>query len=138
MCSSDLETLGRLAAIVGAENVGVAEVLDTHRPDSFRLREPRFHELRADSAAAENFAVGLPLRRWRPPAAAEVRVVRHRPAFIVSEKVRGIIRDALGPYRASGAWWERDAWTTEEWDVETDDGLFRLRRDGGEIGRAHV
>jgi hypothetical protein len=56
-----------------------------------------------------------------------VRVVRHRPAFIVSEKVRGVIRDALGPYRASGGWWE-DRWMTEEWDIETDDGLFRLRR----------
>jgi protein ImuB len=122
------ETLGRLAALVGAENVGTAEVLDTHRPDSFRLREPRFHELNV-VAWAEDFSTGLPLRRWRPPVPAEVRVVRHRPAFIVSEKVRGIIRDALGPYRASGAWWERDVWATEEWDIETDGGIFRLRRD---------
>ena len=123
------ETLGRLAALVGAENVGVAEVLDTHRPDSFRLRTPRFHEMNAAAESAEDFTVGLPLRRWRPPVAAEVRVVRYRPAFIVSEKVRGIIRDALGPYRASGGWWECDAWTTEEWDVETDGGgLYRLAR----------
>ena len=40
------------------------------------------------------------------------------------------VRSSHSAYRASGAWWERDAWTTEEWDVETDDGLFRLRRDG--------
>src|SRR5205823_6622044 len=103
------ETLGRLAALVGAENVGVAEVLDTHRPDSFRLRPPRFHELNAAAAAVEDFTAGLPLRRWRPPVAAEVRVVRHRPAFIVSEKMHGVIRDALGPYRASGGWWERES-----------------------------
>jgi hypothetical protein len=56
-------------------------------------------------------------------------VVRHRPAFIVSAKVRGVIRDALGPYRASGGWWENERWATEEWDIETDDGIFRLRRD---------
>ncbi len=130
------ETLGRLAALVGAENVGVAEVLDTHRPDSFRLRPPRFHELNAASSAsitAEDFTVGLPLRRWRPPIAAEVRVVRHRPDFIVSAKVRGVIRDALGPYRASGGWWESERWATEEWDVETESGgLYRLARAGGE------
>ena len=129
------ETLGRLAALVGAENVGVAEVLDTHRPDSFRLRPPRFHELNAaasSSVASEDFTVGLPLRRWRPSVAAEVRVVRHRPEFIVSAKVRGVIRDALGPYRASGGWWERESWATEEWDVEIEEiGLFRLRRDAG-------
>jgi protein ImuB len=124
------ETLGRLAAIVGTENVGVAEVPDTHRPGSFRLREPRFHE--ATAKPPDTPASGLPFRRWRPPVAAEVRVVRHRPAFIVSEKVRGIIRDALGPYRASGGWWENERWVTEEWDIETDAGIFRLRRDAGE------
>ncbi len=127
------ETLGRLAALVGAENVGTAEVLDTHRPDSFRLRAPRFHELDARAAPAEDLIIGLPLRRWRPPVAADVRVVRHRPDFIVSEKVRGVIRDALGPYRASGGWWESERWATEEWDIETEaGGLYRLTRSGGE------
>lgn len=130
------ETLGRLAALVGAENVGVAEVLDTHRPDSFRLRAPRFHELNAaasSSVASEEFTVGLPLRRWRPSVAVEVRVVRHRPEFIVSAKMRGVIRDALGPYRASGGWWESARWATEEWDIATEDGgLYRLTRAGGE------
>ena len=124
------ETLGRLAALVGAENVGTAEVLDTHRPDSFRLRAPRFHELHA-TELAEDFTTGLPLRRWRPAVAAEVRVVRHRPAFIVSARVRDAIRDALGPYRASGGWWERESWATEEWDIETEGGgLYRLARTG--------
>lgn len=97
------ETLGRLAALVGAENVGTAEVLDTHRPDSFRLRAPRFHEMNTANADADSFDVGLPLRRWRPPLVAEVRVVRQRPEFIVSEKVRGVIRDALGPYARAAA-----------------------------------
>jgi protein ImuB len=127
------ETLGRLAALVGAENVGVAEVLDTHRPDSFRLVAPRFHEPFAVTELTGDLSTGLPLRRWRPPVVAEVRVVRHRPAFIVSEKVRGIIRDALGPYRASGGWWERESWGTEEWDIETEGGgLYRLARNGDE------
>lgn len=124
------ETLGRLAALVGEKNVGVPFVLDTHKPDSFRLEPPRFHDIVATAAPVEDPATGLPLRRWRPPVVAEVRVVRHRPAFITSAKVRGAIRDALGPYRASGGWWECERWATEEWDVETDDGIFRLRRDG--------
>lgn len=125
------ETLGRIAAIVGAENAGVAEVLDTHRPDSFRLRAPRFHELGA-MASADDCAIGLPLRRWRPPVPAEVRVVRHLPASLVSAKVRGAIRDALGPYRASGGWWERDQWAAEEWDVEMESGgLYRIARVAG-------
>ena len=127
------ETLGRLAALVGAENVGVAEVLDTHRPDSFRLCAPRFHELRAGITSVEEPHTGLPLRRWRPPVAAEVRVVRHLPTFIVFAKVRDVICDTLGPYRANGGWWERESWATEEWDIETEGGgLYRLARNGDE------
>ncbi len=127
------ETLGRLAALVGAENVGVAEPLDTHRPDRFRLREPRFAELESSPESAEDLPVGLPLRRFRPAFAAQVRLVRHRPAFVVSDKAWGPIRDTLGPYRASGDWWQPDRWETEEWDVEMESGgLYRLARHGGE------
>jgi protein ImuB len=34
------ETLARLQAVVGAENVGVIELADTHQPDRFHLAEP--------------------------------------------------------------------------------------------------
>ncbi|HEY5894857.1 MAG TPA: hypothetical protein VIT91_16675 [Chthoniobacterales bacterium] len=123
------ETLGRLAALVGGENVGVAEVLDTYQPDSFRLVAPRFQEVGEETV--EDLAVGLPLRRYRPALFAQVRVVRHRPVFVVSEKAHGAIRNALGPYRISGEWWETNRWATEEWDVEMEDGsLYRLARNG--------
>ncbi|MEQ1861209.1 MAG: hypothetical protein ABMA13_14905, partial [Chthoniobacteraceae bacterium] len=116
------ETLARLAALVGAENVGVAEVADSHRPDDVRVVEPRFHDLRE----REVLPLGLPLRRFRPPLAAEVRVVRQVPAQVDSTRVL----DALGPYRASGGWWEREQWSVEEWDVDlAGRGLFRLRRE---------
>ena len=123
------ETLGRLAALVGAENVGVVEVSDTHRPDSIRLRPPRFHELGDIPAPADDFAVGLPLRRYRPPVAAQVRMAGHHPAWLESAKARGAICAVLGPYRASGGWWESDRWGTEDWDVEmAGGGLYRLAR----------
>jgi protein ImuB len=121
------ETLGRLAALVGAENVGVPSVLDTHRPDRFRLEKPRFHELGRTAPLGEDLAVGLPLRRFRPALAATVQVVRGRPTFLFSEAGNGPVRAALGPYRASGAWWDREAWAVEEWDVELENGgLYRL------------
>ena len=79
----------------------------------------------------DDFAVGLPLRRYRPPVAADVQVVRHAPTFLASANVRGAIREACGPYRVSGVWWESDAWATEEWDVEMETGeLYRLARAG--------
>jgi len=128
------ETLGRLAALVGIENAGVVEVLDTHRPDSIRLRPPRFHEPGSMAAPADDgLAVGLPLRRYRPPIAAQVRVVKQQPVRLESARVCGAIRAALGPYRASGGWWDADCWSTEEWDVEMEKGgLYRLARVGRE------
>jgi len=127
------ETLGRLAALVGEENIGVMEMLDTHRPDSIRLRPPRFHELGNAAPPADDLTVGLPLRRYRPPIAAEVRVVKHEPVRLESARVSGAIRAALGPYRASGGWWDSDRWSTEEWDVEMEQrGLYRLARVGHE------
>jgi protein ImuB len=125
------ETLARLLALVGPGNVGVAEVEDTHRPDRFRVVEPRFHELREsnDEDADEDYTVGLPLRRFRPPLPAQVRVIKHRPAYVVSEQAHGQVSEALGPYRNTGGWWDREPWASEEWDVEIAGcGLFRLSR----------
>lgn len=123
------ETLGRLAALVGTENVGVVEVLDTHRPDCIRLNPPRFHERSEQpaAAAAENLAVGMPLRRYRPAIPAQVRMEKHCPAGLQSGRVSGSISASLGPYRLSGGWWEASRWSTEEWDVEmAGGGLYRL------------
>jgi protein ImuB len=152
------ETLARIAALVGAGHVGMPEVLDTHRPDSFRVVEPQFHRTRrreetdhlksgmrkAESGQitaerhpfrsplpALRFPIGLPLRRFRPPFAAQVQVVHHQPAYVASEKVNGRVLDSLGPYRLSGDWWEDARWSGEEWDIELADySLWRLARRG--------
>jgi protein ImuB len=125
------ETLGRLAALVGSENVGVVELVDTHRPDSFRLVPPSFDDLREkpDTGLAESRTLGLPLRRFRPPLPAQVHLQRYIPLRVSSPIAHGEIIDAAGPYRASGNWWDRDVWSVEEWDVELGDGsLYRLSK----------
>ncbi len=125
------ETVARLAALVGGEKVGVAEVEDTHRPDRFHLGPPRFHELRDLGAPSDEHAIGLPLRRFRPPVAAQVQVLRHEPVQVNSKIVQGRVATAMGPYRAGSGWWDRDAWVNEEWDIQfAAGGLYRLcRRD---------
>jgi protein ImuB len=121
------ETLARLGALVGEGNVGVVEMENTHRPDCFRVVAPRFHELGEEIEQEDQLAVGLPLRRYRPAMSAQVRVVQHAPAFVVSKTAHGTVTAAHGPYRASGGWWDKDLWGVEEWDIEiTGCGIYRL------------
>lgn len=129
------ETLGRLAAIVGAENVGVVQMEDTHRPDSFRLAVPEFSKLseRRENGLETHRRLGLPLSRFRPALPAQLKAERGVPAgWMFSPEGEGEIVDAAGPYRLSGSWWDRDVWKTEEWDVELSDGsLYRLSKQNG-------
>jgi len=130
------ETLARIMVVVGNGNVGVPERKPTHKPDQFVLT--------AEGATGTgNFsktpAIGLPLRRFRPPLPAQVHAVpvngsarMERPQYVVSEQAHGTVVDVLGPYRISGEWWQ-EGWSTEEWDVQMADGsLYRLSRHGEE------
>lgn len=128
------ETLAKLAALVGEGNVGIAELLDTHRPDSVKLVAPLFHNAQRDATKpGQSRTTGLPLHRYRPPIAAVVKVLRHEPAEVASPVVTGRVVELLGPYRASGGWWERERWGVEEWDVEiAGHGLYRLRQENHE------
>jgi protein ImuB len=122
-------TLARICAIVGEENVGSPEVLNTHRPGAFRLvrfdatdRQPRGGE------AAPRLAVRL----YRPPLRAEVSAVHGRPVRIRARGVAGNVTASAGPWRTSGDWWTPAAWQRDQWDVELDNGaLYRIYRDGG-------
>jgi len=125
------ETLARLTALVGEGQVGVVQLEDTHRPDRFQLVAPRFEALKesAEAGREESRALGLPLRRFRPPFAAQVHLRRYLPTFVFSANAHGEIVDAAGPYRLSGQWWERAAWGVEEWDIELGNGeLYRISK----------
>jgi protein ImuB len=128
------ETLGRLAALVGAENVGVVQREDTHRPDRFQLVAPDFQGLAENRTAdaAESQTLGLPLSRFRPPLPAQIHFQRHIPVWLSSSVAQGEIIAANGPYRVSGQWWDESAWSREEWDVELGDGsLYRISKSQG-------
>jgi protein ImuB len=121
--------LARLAAVVGKDNVGWAELADTHRPDAFRMqrfvmgvRDSGFggrgtRKSKPRTPNPESRAL-MALRVFRPPAPARVEVHRERPARIFSAcGVRGEIVAASGPWRTSGDWWTDRAWKHDEWDV---------------------
>ena len=118
-------TLARIAGIVGEHKVGSLELLDTHHPEGFRMR--RFvaevarktpQKQNPDSAVAT--AAVTALRRFRPPLRANVTLENGQPVRVAGTKKKEVQGDVLwkaGPWRASGDWWDREAWSRDEWDL---------------------
>jgi protein ImuB len=124
-------TLARLMNLLGAENVGSPEILDTHRPDGFRMN--RFSAL-AESQAAQVKSEALVLRRYRPLKHAQVMLRDQRPAhisvFSAAGNMQGKVTGVAGPWRTSGEWWLREPWDRDEWDIALNNGaLYRIHED---------
>ncbi len=121
-------TIARIRHLTGPDNVGVAALVDTHRPDSFVMRAFSPRTLTTQTIVEQ--PPRLSLRRFRPPQYAQVTLDRERPARISSPAVNGSVVMAKGPWRTSGDWWRDSVWNRDEWDVETSSGgLFRLYRE---------
>ncbi len=137
-------TLARIADIVGEDKVGSLELLDTHRPEGFRMRrfapsEP-FSPRRHRDTEKNNSCFSIPisslnssvpeclcgddlvtaLRIFRPPVNVEVTMQDGKPASIncpKNKEMQGEILWAAGPWRSSGDWWEQEGWARDEWDI---------------------
>jgi protein ImuB len=138
-------TLARIAALVGEQKVGTLELLDTHHPEGFRMQ--RFitavpqktpHEKHSVSIAdsTEEKSAVTALRRFRPPLRANVTLENGQPSRVICPKKKDVQGDVLwkaGPWRFSGDWWEREAWSRDEWDLALRNGdavsFYRVVRD---------
>jgi len=124
-------TIARIRHMTGPYRVGAAELVNTHRPDSFVMRAfapgaPTLTENRPEPGMSPRMS----LRRYRPPKYAQVILNHEQPARITSQPVNSAVVIAKGPWRTSGDWWSVDTWNRDEWDVETaSGGLYRLYRE---------
>jgi len=129
-------TLARLAKLVGPANIGSPELLDTHRPDAFRINRFELKESKRGRKRAKgkgvtgnsnpkseirhsNFRLGF--RVFRPPLRAIVQAEQGYPreisAWDKNRSVYGKVICVAGPWRTSGDWWRSDFWARDEWDV---------------------
>ena len=135
-------TLARLAKLVGAENVGAVELLDTHRPDAFCMKRFVLTESKRrrgkgkggrgknnPQSAIRNPESTLGFRRFRPALRAVVQTKGGRPAEInawdKNRSVYGKVVGLAGPWRTTGDWWRADMWARDEWDVSIDSKVNR-------------
>lgn len=122
-------TLSRIASVVGEANIGIPELVDTFRPDAFRLVPPTEDGLTQPTPGEDRCGSSLhaALRLFRPPVAARVRLRHHAPEHVISQAAIGTILRASGPWRTSGEWWASSRWATEEWDIALENRIvYRL------------
>jgi protein ImuB len=144
-------TLARIAGIVGENKVGSVELLDTYRPEGFRMQRfvaaPEKHKSAGTVKGIHDSEVithNLPspteaksaitaLRLFRPPLRANVTLNQGQPAHVMcsrKKEVQGNVLWKAGPWRFSGDWWERETWARDEWDIalqnKNEVALYRL------------
>jgi protein ImuB len=153
-------TLARITGIVGERRAGIAKLLDSHRPDAFRMerftsQQETRHENGSPTISDITNAPPLALRVFRPPRQVRVQLTEGRPSKLRmlmrngnQEELQGKILWSAGPWCSSGDWWaeqsasprnaeEVQAWNREEWDIalahEGGDNiaLYRIYRDTG-------
>jgi protein ImuB len=112
------------------------ELLDTHHPEGFRLRrflassahtpqktkelgeEKKTEAVKEKETREKEPPAITALRRFRPALRAIVTLDQGQPAQVVCEKtIQGSVLWKAGPWRSSGDWWEREAWSRNEWDI---------------------
>ncbi len=139
-------TVARLTKLVGESNVGVAELIDTHRAENFRVARwtcgaiAREEDKRGRKGSRKRKAVAgaehsdaegaaklsaAGFRMLRPPLVANVEVneeQERRPLRVSFSGMWGDVIAASGPWRSSGEWWQEDGWDHDEWDLAIDFG----------------
>lgn len=117
--------LARLGALVGTENVGSPEILDTHRPDAFRMR---CYALEAsDPKSTDQYPLRVVFRHFRPNLEVRVITKNHDPVRVISARVSGSVVHSAGPWRTSGGIWAATSWDRDEWDVVLEDqAMYRI------------
>ena len=119
------ETLGRLSVLLGADRIGSPVRMPGHQRDSFRLVPPDFETAAPRSGSRPELIRPIPWRCLRPETEATVQssTANGAPLSVSSKGVNGRIRITTGPWRASGRWWESEAWSREDWEAQTVSGV---------------
>jgi protein ImuB len=119
-------TLARIRGIVGENNVGIPQLLNTHHPHPFHLVNAQPQITNNQQPTTNNQA----FRFFRPPLPATVALEHNRPLHISAPGVHGKVLSAAGPWRTSGDWWTSTVWNRDEWDIALSNGsLYRIYSD---------
>jgi protein ImuB len=119
-------TLARIRGLVGEDNAGIPELLDTHHPHPFRLAA---HASPRVATPQVSVITRLAFRYFRPVLQARIEIRNERPVRVDADGIHGKVLTASGPWRTSGYWWTVQPWNRDEWEVALAGGaLYRVYR----------
>jgi protein ImuB len=128
--------VARLASMIGEDRIGMPVTIDSHRPDRYALgnyEPPAPPKLRTEPNEARDIAA---VRVLRPPVPIEVITRPSRPdepgdIQIAAIEGHGAIRASSGPWQLEEGWWREQPDVREYWDVESENGVYRVYRGEG-------
>lgn len=141
------DTLARLEALLGPNRLGTPHPIDTHKPDTFEIRDSQFHlhpspptpqrqtnteHCTLNTVHCALSSPALPLKRYRPAlqihVASEPRGRFPHPLALLTGPHHGPIANTHGPFPLSGHWWDpEERWQQIEWDIQlSNKTLLRL------------
>jgi hypothetical protein len=129
--SNEQSAIGKEQSAIRIEHAAIGNQSAIVNQSAIRIGQAAIGNLQSAIGSRQG---PVTLRRFRPPIAVRVGVGRGRPVRVAIDR-RGMpggqVEQCAGPWRSSGAWWDRTArqWNRDEWDVALSDGsvcrLFR-------------
>jgi protein ImuB len=108
-------TMARIRAIVGEDRVGLAQLLDVHHPQGFRIEPFTVPAVsKSEKTAVRPY---MALRQVRPPEKIVVDLRERCPHRFTFCNLQYQVERAYGPWLSSGDWWNPELWSIEQWDV---------------------
>lgn len=119
-------TLTKIRAMVGLDNAGSPQLLDTYRPGAWKMMPVDTSAARTHTPATAP-RTRLVFRYFSPVLQARVELQNERPVRLFAQGVYGNVLKAAGPWRTSGDWWTPDPWDRDDWDIGLNNGgLYRI------------
>ena len=125
-------TLAKIRALVGEADAGSPELLNTHRPDAWRMRASLNLAPADPQRPLPPAVLRIAFRYFRPPKRAWVALRQGVPVEVRSADggIRAQVCESAGPWVKSGDWWTGTPFARREWDLALDSGgLYRLYED---------
>jgi len=108
----------RLANLVGEDQVGSFELLDTHRPRAFVMAKFEPDKASDQVPPSRGWSPKVALRLFEPAKQATIRLRSDIPLQLTFDGKRGEVIEHSSPWLSSGEWWNEMVYSRKEWDVE--------------------